>query len=110
MNDKEIDKELEKHFGKPPLSILTTPAEEIAERLKSPISKKEIFQMMFREMITKLNKDAEERAKLEKLEKEDPNEHEYQLAKLDAMQLTTKYKADLAIELFRKVKEETDRS
>jgi len=106
MNDKEIDKELEKHFGKPPLSILTTPTEEIAERLKSPISKKEILQMMFGDLIEENKKDKFEIGKnILNLEIQD---HEYNLVKLDAMQLTTKYKADLAIELFRKVKEEID--
>tara|TARA_R110000751_G_scaffold233001_1_gene333913 strand:- start:713 stop:1039 length:327 start_codon:yes stop_codon:yes gene_type:complete len=100
MNDKEIDKELEKHFGKPPL-----PTEEIAERLKS-CSQEEALQMVYGDFAAKLKKDAEERAKLEKLEIEDPDEHEYQLAKLDAMQLTTKYKIDLAICLFKEAGKE----
>jgi|TARA_R110000824_G_scaffold8694_4_gene39310 hypothetical protein len=106
MNDKEIDKELEKHFGKPPLSkkpSLST--EEIVERLKS-CSQEEAFEMVFGDLIEENKKDKFEIGKnILNLEIQD---HEYNLVKLDAMQLSTKYKADLAIALFCKVKEEID--
>tara|TARA_R110000787_G_scaffold20352_1_gene60598 strand:+ start:434 stop:715 length:282 start_codon:yes stop_codon:yes gene_type:complete len=79
MTDKEIGIELEKHFGKPPLST-----EEITERLKS-CSKNEALEMVFGDFTEK---------------EEDPDEREYQLTKLDGLNLSTKYKIDLAICLF----------